>query len=274
MLCCAVPSLPGVQAGNAQHPQWAELCDPTSAGFASVPRVLAADNRTVLPVTDDLWDTQQAALWPRLVQGSTSPLCEVLGLQQRTWLARELAGSRAALTLVASGSVLAGSLGFVAPDGTTCSGDDLACWPRAQTHLLHTLANASGCVVVLTGDYHYSDLKAILPGASAGYAAALQTARLAKPVYQAMASGMSYSTAEHRDLPCEGSFREDLVGLRPLGRCSYVHHPAFGMVEVDWARRVVSLSIRNATGGGGVARGLDGSRQLLQFSLASCEPLA
>ena len=51
-------------------------------------------------------------------------------------------------------------------------------------NLLHTLANVSGCVVVLTGDYHYSDLKVIQPGSEHAYADALHTGRLSKPVYQ------------------------------------------------------------------------------------------
>lgn len=66
----------------------------------------------------------------------------------------------------------------------SCSGDDLACWPRAQVNLLHTVANASGCTVLLVGDFHYSDLKVIQPGGDQQYAGALQTGRLSKPVYQ------------------------------------------------------------------------------------------
>lgn len=60
-----------------------------------------------------------------------------------------------------SGSVLLGSLGYKDPaTGHECSDDDWSCWRPAQVNLLHTLANAtSGCVVVLTGDYHYSDIK-------------------------------------------------------------------------------------------------------------------
>jgi hypothetical protein len=78
----------------------------------------------------------------------------------------------------------AGSLGFVAGDNSTCSGDDFACWPRAQVNLLHTVANVSGCTVVLVGDYHYSDLKVVQPGSVHAYAGALATGRLRKPVYQ------------------------------------------------------------------------------------------
>lgn len=33
------------------------------------------------------------------------------------------------------------------------------CYQPAQLNLLHTLANASGCVVILTGDFHFADIK-------------------------------------------------------------------------------------------------------------------
>jgi len=38
-------------------------------------------------------------------------MCEVLGLQQRQWLQQQLQGSKAALNIIASGSVVAGKLG-------------------------------------------------------------------------------------------------------------------------------------------------------------------
>jgi alkaline phosphatase D len=60
------------------------------------------------------------------------------------------------------------------------------------------------------------------------------------------------------------------VGLRPLGRCAYVPQPAFGLVEVDWKRRRVDLSIRDAASGK-VAIGKDGSKQLVAFDLDTCE---
>jgi len=37
------------------------------------------------------------------------------------------------------------------------------CYPAAQASLLHTIAEASGCVVVLTGDMHFSDIKMLDP---------------------------------------------------------------------------------------------------------------
>ena len=37
----------------------------------------------------------------------------------------------------------------------------LQCWQPAQVNLLHTLASSvqQGCVLILTGDYHYADIK-------------------------------------------------------------------------------------------------------------------
>jgi alkaline phosphatase D len=85
---------------------------------------------------------------------------------------------------------------------------------------------------------------------------------------------MTYSTAEHKgsNVPCANTYREDRTGLRPLGRCSYVSDPGFSMLEVDWQSRVVSLSVRNHTSGD-VAYGVDGSKQLVRFSLDTCQPL-
>ncbi len=80
---------------------------------------------------------------------------------------------------------------------------------------------------------------------------------------------MSESTAHHDQLPCDGTYREDLTGLRPLGRCAYVATPAFGMVEVDWGTRQVRLQVRDGRSGS-VAVGMDGSRQEVVVSLDTC----
>lgn len=90
---------------------------------------------------------------------------------------------------------------------------------------------------------------------------------------QVMSSGLTESTAKHGNTPCQGSYLEDLVGLRPLGRCSYVPQPAFGMIEVDWAGNKVHLQIRNGSSGA-VAYGIDGRRQEVVLSLDTCAPVA
>lgn len=180
--CCCCCTL--LQDANRKHPSWYELCDSTSDVFAQQLVVLDTDNTTVLPLSADLWTSRQQQLAPRLLEATTSPICEVLGLQQRQWLQEQMQSSKAALNIIASGSVLAGSVGWKEADGRECSGDDLLCWPRAQINLLHTVANASGCTVVITGDFHYCDLKIIQPGLATQYAEQLQTQMLRKPVYQ------------------------------------------------------------------------------------------
>jgi alkaline phosphatase D len=150
---------------HVHHPVRHELCDPTKAIFGQRLLLLDTDNTTVLPLSDDLWTTRQQQLSRRLLEATSSPICEVLGLQQRRWLQETMQNSKAALNIIASGSVLAGSVGWREGQySNQCSGDDLECWGRAQVNLLHTIANASGCSVVITGDFHYSDLKVIQPG--------------------------------------------------------------------------------------------------------------
>ena len=279
------------RGASASSPLWRRLCDPTAAEFADAPALLLPDNATAAAGAAALvaaWSDAAAAgaSWRRLAEGAESPICEVLGPSQRRWLRAALSrGGNGAgdakkqppppplLTLVASGSVVAGSLGHLEANGTSaCDGDDWGCYPRARNNLLHTLANLTrSCVVVITGDYHMSDIKAVLPGRPKGtnYTDELQSERLAKPIWQVMASGLTTSTARYGGEPCEGSWRDDVAGLRPLGRCAYAAQPAFGAVEVDARRRRAVLSIRDAAGGG-VAVGRDGSRQEVVISLDTC----
>lgn len=115
-------------------------------------------------MTKDVFQRNQSSYWnPWLT--SASPVCEVLGPSQRRWLQGELASSNAPLRLIASGSVPFGSLNYSDSQGQ-CSGDDLGCYQPAAVNLLHTLASSvsTGCVVIITGDYHYSDIKVVLPG--------------------------------------------------------------------------------------------------------------
>ena len=107
--------------------------------------------------------------------------------------------------------------------------------------MLHTLASSvdRGCVVILTGDYHYADIKVVMPGNSTGrYHEALRTGGLPRPVWQLMASGMTTSTAQHMGTTCEGTYLEDLVGLRPLGKCSLFSDPNFGTVDIGERLRI------------------------------------
>lgn len=95
--------------------------------------------------------------------------------KQRQWLNDTVSRATAAVTLVASGSVLLGRPGATnaasdsPPFSGICSGDDWDCYRPAQQNLLSMLARKSGCVIVLTGDYHMADIKRIIPGENAPY---------------------------------------------------------------------------------------------------------
>lgn len=103
-------------------------------------------------------------------------LNERSGMQtQRQWLNDTLTQSKAPVTLIASGSVLLGHPVGISesnssePFMSVCSGDDWDCYRPAQQNLLGMLARKSGCVIVLTGDYHFADIKRIVPGEDAPY---------------------------------------------------------------------------------------------------------
>lgn len=67
------------------------------------------------------------------------------------------------------------------------AGDDWDAYRPAQLNLLHTLqrhaAATKGCYIVITGDYHYSDIKVAKPGQQL-YSAAYETDQWSTPIYQ------------------------------------------------------------------------------------------
>ncbi|KAG0559152.1 hypothetical protein M758_10G081300 [Ceratodon purpureus] len=210
---------------NRANPAWDQFCNPKSSSYG-----FADGNSKIF----DKNSTDEALSWSVTDQvddaNDSSVLCEILGPQQRKWLKHELESSKAALKLVVSGSPLISN-----PTEVVCSQarkkhpaayckcyDDFDCFQPAQRNLLHMFTTAPGCVVVLTGDFHFSDIKV-------------------------MASGLTNNTAV--PAPCEG-FRIDTVGLRPNGACDFVSGPAFGVIEVDWLTSppIARLQIR---GGGG-----------------------
>lgn len=86
-----------------------------------------------------------------------------------------------------------------------------------------------------------------------------------------MASGLTTVTAEDELGPnsCR-KWQRDRAGMRPLGECSHVVDPAFGVLEVNWEFNFVNLTHRS-TEDGSIALGFDGSRQEIVFDLTTCE---
>ena len=127
-----------------------------------------------------------------------------------------------------------------------CGGDNLDCYRVAQQELMYLISTSSsvaGCSVVLTGDFHWSDIKQLSPGtnpAALAYAPATNpltgknSYTFPKPIHQLMASGMSTSTGSN--VTCD-SFRLDPLGLRTHPECSFVCGPSFGRVQFKYSRQ-------------------------------------
>lgn len=134
-----------------------------------------------------------------------SSFCEVLGRSQRRWLRHAVRESIAPVKLFVSGSVVLDNplpypcgIGGEGNVTCTCSGDNLDCYSVAQLELLHIISTATtGCNIILTGDFHFSDIKAMVPGTDKIYKSyyGFEENKF-RPIYQLMSSGMSESTAK------------------------------------------------------------------------------
>ncbi|KAL3684029.1 hypothetical protein R1sor_002051 [Riccia sorocarpa] len=229
---------------NKEKEIYEEACDPRSPRFGTRSLTVDPSGNLVEASGTELLDGR-----------AESPFCDVLGREQRLWLQESLVRSEAPLKLVVSSSVLLGDLqpqmcdwDDEEPRSTCkCSGDDWECYKPAQLQLLHLLSAAPGCVVVLTGDYHYSDIRVLRPGQQA-YSQFYDDLELRYPLFQVMASGLTTITGQN--FSCDDS-RRDTTGLREHGDCSFVRGPSFGMIEVEWEARdpVVRLQVRDGKTG-------------------------
>ena len=92
--------------------------------------------------------------------------------------------------------------------------------------------------IVLTGDYHYGDIKMACSGPSTAYGSALgiDHASERRCVLQHMASGMSHTTAVQHSSCDHPKYLKDRAGMREEAgqdECSLVSGPNFG--EMDYA---------------------------------------
>eukprot|EP01038_Epipyxis_sp_PR26KG_P008218 gene8218-11124_t len=189
-----------------------------------------------------------------------SPFCEILGRNQRKWLRKALSSSQAAVKLIVSGSVLLNDPSYHSSCGSNsqieslknitcrCGGDNLDCYRVGQLELLHILANVTGCPIVLTGDFHFADLKILQPGNQTKYGDYYNSKDNSKPIYQIMSSGMSDSTA--RSITCE-DYTLDPLGLRPHGECSFVTGANFGRILFEYKsniQEIASVSLQIMSG--------------------------
>ncbi|CAM6118223.1 unnamed protein product [Calypogeia fissa] len=234
-----------LQENNKENILYPEACDPSSHLFGSRSFVVDSDGQLVEASGSDVVDGR-----------GESPFCEVLGKDQRLWLQESLALSNAPVKLVVSSSVLLGNPkpqmceneGTVRTNMTClCTGDDWECYKPAQLHLLHLLSRTSGCVAILTGDMHFSDVKVLRPSKQA-YSQYYESVDFSYPLFQVMASGLTTSTGANYS--CDGWTR-DPVGLRDHEECDFVRGPSFGMIEVEWKALdpIIRFQVRDGKNG-------------------------
>lgn len=132
-------------------------------------------------------------------------------------------------------------------NATYCSGDDLDCYSAAQAEILSLATMTKGCVLILTGDYHWSEIKVMKkdndvygignyinnPSKIGG------SGRLSNEgLIQVMSSGLTESTSPPRS--CEDFFKlgytVDSFGLREEWEegyeCSVIVGGSFATIHV------------------------------------------
>ncbi|KAJ7525401.1 hypothetical protein O6H91_17G049000 [Diphasiastrum complanatum] len=234
-----------LQESSKANPYWSEVCNPASSSFGK--------NRFKLEVSGHL---MKIAETDESSGHDGSSFCEVLGQDQRLWLEEQLLNSDAPLKLLVSSSVILGNpLGHpcedVSPVARTtkcvCSGDDWECYKPSQINLLQLVSRARGCVVILTGDSLYSDIRVLRPGRQP-YGGYFEGVNITYPLFQVMASGLT--TSSTKNFSCEGIW-SDPLGFRDHGECNFVRGPSFGMVQMEWEQHnaIARLQIRDGMSG-------------------------
>lgn len=158
----------------------------------------------------------------------------VLGPVQWSWLADRLAEPADVRILVSSIQVLAEGHGF----------ERWGNLPAERRRLLTLVAGAAGGrTVIVSGDRHYGAIYAeALAGGAAGDGTA-GTAGAAMDIVELTASAMN--------MPTSGPAQDAIVA--PLVS-QIVARENFGLVEIDWAGRRLSLGLRGVDGATFVAR--------------------
>ena len=185
------------------------------------------------------------------------PFCSMLGMGQRGWLKRTIEESDAKIKIVASGSVLLSNPTWSGSEGK-CSGDDWDCYNVEQKWLMNLLtseaaAGSSGCQpIVLTGDYHFGDIKMACsgPGTLYGNELGIDHKPDRRCVLQHMSSGMSHTTAVPHSTCEHPEYLKDHSGMREEAgqdECSLVAGPNFGEMEFK-ADGTLSIRARGEEG--------------------------
>ena len=129
------------KASSVSSPHFTAICEPRSSEFGWSNFGVDSDGDAV-PADTSRWHD-----FDELV-----PFCDVLGAQQRRWLQWQLHNTPASVNIVVAPSGLLGNPASSAGNAQAgCTGTEWDCYRPAQVNLLHTLSNATGCTIVLSG---------------------------------------------------------------------------------------------------------------------------
>ncbi|HEX6765692.1 MAG TPA: alkaline phosphatase D family protein [Polyangiaceae bacterium] len=143
------------------------------------------------------------------------PQADTLGEEQWAWFEKELRSSSAALTIVASGYQ-------ILPEEH--HNEKWANFPRAKARLFDVLRRSgTPGVVLVSGDRHFAELSRV-DDAGIGY-----------PLHELTSSGLTHSY-----LNADEPNRHRIGKIYPKLN--------FGVVRVDWTRRIASIEARGADG--------------------------
>jgi hypothetical protein len=132
---------------DTNHKLYSNLCEPWSDRFGMHLPQFTIQGGELLYVNGSEW----------IGDVGTSPFCDVLGARQRQWLSNNLRHSDALLNIVVAPGSLLGDPASLTSAARRCGRYPWDCHQPAQVNLLHTLANATGCTLLLAGVLDWLD---------------------------------------------------------------------------------------------------------------------
>ena len=135
------------QSSDVQtDPAYTELCEPWDTNFGGQRYHISSLSSS--PVAADPSNHLKHAAGAGAAVSEA--FCDVLGARQRSWLKKSLSSSTALLNIVVAPGGLLGNPEASGSGG--CTGSEWDCFRPAQVNWLHTLANATGCTLILSGE--------------------------------------------------------------------------------------------------------------------------
>jgi hypothetical protein len=123
------------------HALYLQLCAPWSRDFGLNIPAITIRNKELVHLNNTSGRSDVSGTY----------FCDLLGPRQRQWLSTSLRKSSAMLNIVVAPGGLLGDPASDASAAVLCDRHPWDCHRPAQINLLHTLANATGCTLLISG---------------------------------------------------------------------------------------------------------------------------